>query len=488
MSLFNCRLMQSLVSACLVICLFALPLHAATMTILNMDGPNEGLNDRTPATPVAGNTGTTLGQQRLLAAQFAASIWNKLLVSDIEIRIELKFDPLGGNEMSATLAVAGPTAFNRDFPGAPRANTFYVPALANALANRDLDPMSNDITSTVNSDVDGDIALGTTRFYYGFDRNGGPNTTDFVSTFLHELAHGLGFLSALDTATGAKAMGIDDAYSLHLIHRGATPEDFPSMTNAQRLAAFTAGPNLRWNCPNVKNASRRLTFGASMEGDVEIFAPNPFSEGSSVSHFSTSLSPEELMEPNATVPIHDVGLTLELFQDLGWRTQTPMGQACDMVSSGDMSQGQAPCEEDLPNNNTTTARSGLIGDLYTFTANAGTQIDLRVNTTDANLDPMLFLISPSGSLIASGDNEVPCAVPLACGLACPQIAMTLQTSGTYSVVVLDSINTTCRGGQYEVTADQTGGIRLIADDGNTGVRPMGVSATGRRVQFQLPVK
>jgi hypothetical protein len=39
---------------------------------------------------------------------------------------------------------------------------------------------------------------------------------------------------------------------------------------------------------------------------------------SSVSHFSTSLSPNELMEPSYTVPLHDVGLAKELLADIGW--------------------------------------------------------------------------------------------------------------------------------------------------------------------------
>jgi hypothetical protein len=55
-------------------------------------------------------------------------------------------------------------------------------------------------------------------------------------------------------------------------------------------------------------------------GHVEMFAPNPQQPGSSVSHFSTSLSPNELMEPFYTVPLHDVGLANELLADIGWLT------------------------------------------------------------------------------------------------------------------------------------------------------------------------
>ena len=56
---------------------------AATLTIVNIDGPGEGFNDATPATPVGGNPGTTIGAQRLYVFQYAASIWGSLLTSAV---------------------------------------------------------------------------------------------------------------------------------------------------------------------------------------------------------------------------------------------------------------------------------------------------------------------------------------------------------------------------------------------------------------------
>jgi hypothetical protein len=40
---------------------------AATITIVNGDAAGVGFNDTTPAVQVGGNTGTTLGEQRLIA-------------------------------------------------------------------------------------------------------------------------------------------------------------------------------------------------------------------------------------------------------------------------------------------------------------------------------------------------------------------------------------------------------------------------------------
>ena len=41
----------------------------ATITINDVDGPGEGFNDPTAATPVGGNSGTTIGQQRLIPSK-----------------------------------------------------------------------------------------------------------------------------------------------------------------------------------------------------------------------------------------------------------------------------------------------------------------------------------------------------------------------------------------------------------------------------------
>ena len=51
----------------------------APFTIVVVDLPGEGFNDPTPATPVGGNTGVTVGEQRLIVFRYAASIWSSKL-------------------------------------------------------------------------------------------------------------------------------------------------------------------------------------------------------------------------------------------------------------------------------------------------------------------------------------------------------------------------------------------------------------------------
>ena len=59
----------------------AMPAFGANMIINNVDAPGVGFNDPTPATPVGGNSGITVGQQRLVAYQRALDLWGKTLRS-----------------------------------------------------------------------------------------------------------------------------------------------------------------------------------------------------------------------------------------------------------------------------------------------------------------------------------------------------------------------------------------------------------------------
>ena len=74
-----------------------------------------------------------------------------------------------------------------------------------------------------------------------------------------------------------------------------------------------------WVGTNVTAAGAALTAGRdTATGHVEMYAPSPLEIGSSVSHFSTSLTPDELMEPFLVGSNHNVDLTVALFKDIGW--------------------------------------------------------------------------------------------------------------------------------------------------------------------------
>jgi cysteine-rich repeat protein len=304
--------------------------RAATVTVLNRDAAGEGFNDPTPRAPVGGNPGTTLGAQRLAAFQYAADLWGTVLSSDVPIVVEAAFDPLSCGASSATLGSAGPNSVHRDFAGAPRPATWYNQALANRLAGVDLSA-SADIGATFNSTI-GTTCSFPKVWYYGFDASPPVNQIDFVTVVLHEIGHGLGFLSLVSLAGGTKWFGFDDAYMVHLEDH-SVGLGYPATSNAQRAAAALDTGDLHWTGPIVVAGSGDLTDGVGDLGHVEMYAPNPAQSGSSVSHFSTALSPNEIMEPSYTTANHDLGRTRALMEDLGWGTcgngELDAGEECD---------------------------------------------------------------------------------------------------------------------------------------------------------------
>jgi hypothetical protein len=291
--------------------------RAATMIIDNADPAGQGLNDPTPFTPAGGNTATTLGAARLAVFQQAAAMWGAHLTSVVPIHINTQMVPLPCTTASAVLASTGATTAQRDFPNAPRPSTWYPQALANAIAGHDLDPMTADIETQFNSALGGSGCIPGTTFYLGLDGHPGAAQLDMLTVVLHELSHGLGFSSFTDFSTGAKLSGLDDAFLLDMQELGVTPSAASAMTNAQRVAAGVSDPNLYWAGASVQAAASTLTAGL-ISGHVRLYAPATFAPGSSVVHYSSALSPNQLMEPFYTGPTRDLTLTADLLRDVGW--------------------------------------------------------------------------------------------------------------------------------------------------------------------------
>ena len=308
--------LRRIIAGALLACgLAAVDAPATTITIVNGDGPAEGFNDPTPVLPVGGNAGTTLGQQRLNVLQRAAEIWESLVESSVEIRVSADFSELLCTMSSAVLGSAGPVTIHRDFSGALQPATWYAVALANSLHGTDLSG-NDDVAATFSSNLDDGCLSGIAGWYYGLDGDTPPGTIELLPTVLHELAHGLGFLSMVDLTTGAKAVGFNDTYMLNLEDH-TTGELFPTMTNGERLVAMTSPGDLHWVGSSVVAASGILVAGAHPSGHVEMYAPAMPQSGSSVSHWSNSLSPDELMEPFATAT-SILAMTAALMEDIGW--------------------------------------------------------------------------------------------------------------------------------------------------------------------------
>ena len=301
-----------------LICLgTALPAYAqTTFVIINDDAPGVGLNDTTSAAPVGGNNGTTLGQQRLNVLQAAANAWGEVLQSSVSVNVSVQFLDLFCTANQAVLGSAGAVNYTYNFPNAPVPTTLYPMALANALAGQDLDPNNPDIIVQLNRNLGAANCFAGSGWYLGLDGDAEVNV-DLYSTVLHELAHGLGIGTTVDLSTGAKFAGFGDAYMLYLEDH-SLGQLWPNMSNAQRMASATDDGDLHWVGTNVGSLSSHLTAGAD-GSHVLMYAPTTLSAGSSVTHFDTSLTPDDLMEPFHTGTNMPSTLSTALLADLGWQ-------------------------------------------------------------------------------------------------------------------------------------------------------------------------
>jgi hypothetical protein len=232
---------------------------AATLVIENFNLPGVGFNDPTPATPVGGNTGTTLGQQRLNAFAFAASKWSEQLDSSVPIVIRASMEPRDCTATSAVLGSAGPTFVELGFPGAISPDHLYHVALANKLANADLEPGLPHIRARFNSNLGNPGCLTGSPFYLGLDNNAGP-LIDLVSVLLHEFGHGLGFSTTTNGQTGAMLAGFPSIYDAYT-YDNARAKTWDAMTNAERAASAVSGANVAWNGSLVTSAAPSVLYG-----------------------------------------------------------------------------------------------------------------------------------------------------------------------------------------------------------------------------------
>jgi len=223
---------------------------SATIVIENGDAANVGFNDPTPVSPVGNNSGTTLGQQRLNAFQFAANIWGATLTSGPTITIHATWEALTCSPTSGALGSAG--NFQdvwRNFAGGVP-GTWYGSALRNAFTNTDGNGVKPEIIARFNVNLGTPGCLDSLHWYYGLDTNSGTNGVNLVTVLIHEFAHGLGFQTFTDGNTGVQLAGFPTIYDRFLFDN-TMGKNWPQMTDAERKASAINPGNVIWNGPQV---------------------------------------------------------------------------------------------------------------------------------------------------------------------------------------------------------------------------------------------
>jgi hypothetical protein len=413
----------------------------ATIVIQNADAAGVGFNDPSPPVPGAtGNSGATLGDQRLIAFQAAANIWGATLVSGPTITIRASWSTsLTCGTTSGVLGSAGATSLRGNFTGAVLQNAWYSVALANALHGIDLNGATAEINAQFNSNVGTSGCLTSSHWYYGLDGIHGNGGIDLVTVLLHEFGHGLGFQSFTDESTGIQAgtsPGFPSVYDFFLLDK-TTGKHWPAMTDAERKASAINASNLVWDGPQVTSdsVSPVLTTGKDTSGHPLIYAPSTVETGSSVSHWDKTESPNQLMEPNISNDLtHSVSigtnrpdLTFSALRDVGWcsgcaqppppsPTPTPSPPPNDnfanaqVVSgcSGSVTGSNLLATKEVGEPTQLQASSGSIRSVW-YQWQSPSSASVTIDTEGSDFDTILSVYTGSSvgslSLVANGTND-----------------------------------------------------------------------------------
>lgn len=287
--------------------------------------PITGFSDPTPVSPVGGNNALTIGAQRLEVFQRAAFIWSNILNLHYDITVEAEFKNLACSTNSATLGFAGPEQVkNID-------NVWYPSAQANQLLKQDTSIDASDIYATFNSAIDSGCFSGAVEgWYYGLDNNE-PNTKEaLLDVVLHEIGHGLGFLTFIED-NGALFNNAIDSYS-RFLQDASLSKSWAAMSNSERSLSGRNN-SLLWSGTFANSAAaggnNPLTNGyigqanSPIQG-IKLHAPSTYNSGSSVSHISVDATPDQLMEPLNTDDGVRPALEIQMFKDMGYELKAEL--------------------------------------------------------------------------------------------------------------------------------------------------------------------
>jgi len=250
--------------------------------------------------------------------QAAVDVWAANFSSSVPITVDASW---GRSSSWGILGSARPTNFYSGFAGAPDPSLWYTSALANSLAGKDLDKANPEMIIQVNSG-----AAWNTR------GDGAPSTTeyDLESVFLHEIAHGLGFLSndSYDSYYGVASLDQPtpyDAYAQTSDGRRLADLPSPSLELAQALTS-----SLVWAGP--------LAIKANNGVKPKLYTPTRYEAGSSTSHLDeatfSKTGLDSVMTPNldAGEIFKEPGpLLLAMMEDM--RNKPPAGIATGLPES-----------------------------------------------------------------------------------------------------------------------------------------------------------
>ena len=250
--------------------------------------------------------------------QSAIDVWSANFKSSVVISVDASW---GRSNSWGVLGSARPGSFFSAFSGAPDPSLWYSSAAANALAGKDLDKANPEIIIQVNS--------GATWNTRG-DRTPSPTEYDLESVFIHEVGHGLGFLSndAYDPFYGLGSLDQPTPFDAYL--QTADGRRLADLPTPSRELGSALTSSLVWSGP----------LGVKANGGIKpkMYTPSRYESGSSTSHLDEATFSKSDLDSVMT-PSLDPGeifrepgpLLLAMMEDM--RNKPPVGVATELPLS-----------------------------------------------------------------------------------------------------------------------------------------------------------
>ena len=244
--------------------------------------------------------------------QSAVDIWAVNFSSSVPISIEASW---GRSTTWGILGSARPGNFFSSFAGAPDQSLWYASALANALAGKDLDKSNPEIIIQVNSGG-----------AWNSRGDGLPkiNEYDLTSVFLHEIAHGLGFLSNDSYDDNLQVASLDQPTPFDAFAQSADGKRLADLPTPSVELAKVLTTSLVWSGP--------LGIKANNDVKPKLYTPSRYESGSSTSHLDertfAAAGNNSLMTPNldpGEIFTQPGDLLLAMLEDM--RNKPPTGIA-----------------------------------------------------------------------------------------------------------------------------------------------------------------
>ena len=250
--------------------------------------------------------------------QLAVDIWAANFQSKVAITIDATWS---SSQSFSVLGSARPGGYFAGFSGAPDSSLWYPSALANALAGKDLDVRNAEMLINVNS-----------RGSWNRRGDGAPTNReyDLKSVFIHEMGHGLGFLS-------------NDSYDSYLGYGSIeqpTPFDAYAQTADGRRLADVPSPSLELGKALRATLLWSGAQGVAANGGVKpiLYTPSTYEDGSSISHLDEKTyadnALDRVMTPNLEAGEVFAGpgpLLLAMMADM--RAKPPVGIATELPTT-----------------------------------------------------------------------------------------------------------------------------------------------------------